>query len=158
MGMLKIIGGKPLDGEVSPSGAKNAITKMLVASLISNKSCLFRNVPNITEVEMTVALCQEIGMVVNWDKKESTMEVRTEEVKTTYIPQRFSGANRIPILMIGALLGRTNADIVVPTVGGCKIGKRPIDFHLKALTLLGANIEYREMKKDGATLHNLITD
>ncbi len=150
MGMLKIIGGNPLMGEVTAGGAKNAITKMLVASLISDRTCFFRNVPNISEVEMTVALCQEIGMEVQWDQKEHTMQVRSPELKTTYIPQRFSGANRIPILMIGALLGRTDADIVVPTVGGCKIGKRPVDFHLQALTSLGATIEYREMKKDGA--------
>lgn len=150
MSMLKIIGGKPLEGEVLAGGAKNAVTKMLVASLISDRSCLLHNVPNITEVELTVALCQEIGMQVNWDRKARTMEVRTEHLKTTYIPQRFSGANRIPILMIGALLGRTDEDIVVPTVGGCNIGKRPVDFHLQALTALGAEIEYREMKKDGA--------
>ena len=150
MDLLKIIGGAPLDGEVKAGGAKNAITKMLVASLISDRTCVFLNVPNITEVELTVALCQEIGMHVNWDRKEKTMEVQTKDLKTTYIPQRFSGANRIPILMIGALLGRTDADIVVPTVGGCNIGKRPIDFHLQALTSLGAEIEYREMKRDGA--------
>lgn len=150
MGEIEIHGGKPLVGEVAAGGAKNAITKMLVASLISKKSCLFRNVPNITEVELTVALCQEIGMRVNWDRKAKTMEVRTKDLKTTYIPQRFSGANRIPILMIGALLGRTDEDIVVPTVGGCQIGPRPINFHLTALTSLGADIEYREMKKDGA--------
>lgn len=150
MGELRIQGGKPLKGEVRAGGAKNAITKMLVASLISNRSCLFHNVPNITEVELTVDLCQEIGMEVKWDRKERTMEVCTKVLKTTYIPQRFSGANRIPILMIGALLGRTDEDIVVPTVGGCNIGKRPVDFHLSALIALGADIEYREMKKDGA--------
>src|SRR6266404_2679624 len=66
------------------------------------------------------------------------------------LPQRFSGANRIPILMIGALLGRTDEDIIVPTVGGCEIGKRSVNFHIDALEKLGASIEYRGMKKEGA--------
>jgi UDP-N-acetylglucosamine 1-carboxyvinyltransferase len=66
------------------------------------------------------------------------------------VPQRFSGANRIPILMIGALLGRTDDDIIVPTVGGCSLGQRSVDFHIQALEQLGATIEYREMKKEGA--------
>jgi len=78
------------------------------------------------------------------------MEVITPELKTSYVPQRFSGANRIPILMIGALLGRTDEDIIVPTVGGCPIGSRSVDFHIEALQKLGAIIEYRGMKKEGA--------
>ena len=61
-----------------------------------------------------------------------------------------TGANRIPILMIGALLGRTDEDIIVPTVGGCDIGKRSVNFHIDALEKLGASIEYRGMKKEGA--------
>lgn len=150
MEIFKITGGVPLKGTVRASGAKNAINKLLVASLLSDKRCFFRNVPNITEVEITVDLCKEIGMEVIWDKKNSTMEVITKSLKSTYIPQRFSGANRIPILMIGALLGRTEEDIVVPTVGGDQIGKRPVTFHIDALRSLGAEIEYREMKKDGA--------
>ncbi len=150
MEIFKIKGGIPLIGEVTASGAKNAITKMLVASLISDKKCTFHNVPNITEVEITADLCSEIGMEISWDRKHKKMEVITKQLKTTYVPQRFSGANRIPILMIGALLGRTDEDIVVPTVGGCNIGQRPITFHIDALSALGANIEYRTMKKDGA--------
>jgi|SaaInlV_200m_DNA_2_1039689.scaffolds.fasta_scaffold02914_3 UDP-N-acetylglucosamine 1-carboxyvinyltransferase len=150
MEKLHITGGVSLNGRVKAAGAKNAITKLLVASLISDKKCVFYNVPNIKEVEITVSLCEEIGMEVSWDRDAGTMEVQTVELNSSYIPQRFSGANRIPILMIGALLGRTDADIIIPTVGGCPIGKRPVDFHLQALRDLGATIEYREMKKEGA--------
>lgn len=150
MEYLCITGGHPLKGTIAASGAKNAVTKMLVASLLSDKKCVFTNVPNILEVEQTIELCQEIGMQVDWDRKNHTMSVITKNLKTTYIPQRFSGANRIPILMIGALLGRTDEDIVVPTVGGCNIGMRPVNYHIDSLKALGAEIEYREMKKDGA--------
>ncbi len=150
MDILKIKGGSPLNGSVKAAGAKNAITKLLVASLLSDKRCVFFNVPNIADVEITVDLCREIGSEIHWDKKEGVIEIVTKELKSTYVPQRFSGSNRIPILMIGALLGRTDEDIIVPTAGGCKIGKRPIDFHVSALEKLGATIEYRQMKKEGA--------
>ena len=150
MDIIKVTGGVPLKGCVEIGGAKNAITKLLVASLLSDKPCTFFNVPNIGDVEITVALCQEIGMEVQWDRQQRTMHVVTKEIRSSYVPQRFSGSNRIPILMIGALLGRTEEDIIVPTAGGCHLGQRPVDFHIQALQQLGASIEYRVMKKEGA--------
>lgn len=148
--ILKIKGGVPLKGTLRASGAKNAITKLLVASLISDKRCIFHNVPNIIDVEFTVRLCEEVGATVFWDKEKKIIEIDTKELKTSYVSQRFSGANRIPILMMGALLGRTTEDVIVPTLGGDFLGKRPVDFHLSALRKLGAQIEYRAMKKEGA--------
>lgn len=150
MEILKIKGGIPLEGKIKAAGAKNATTKLLVASLLSDKRCVFYNVPNIGDVEVTVALCKEIGSEVHWDKEAGIIEITTKELRSSYIPQRFSGSNRIPILMIGALLGRTDEDIIVPTAGGCNIGERPVDFHIQALESLGAMIEYRTMKKEGA--------
>src|ERR1700679_1614200 len=99
MDILSIRGGKPLEGKIKAAGAKNAITKLLVASLLSDKRCTFYNVPNISEVEITVDLCKEIGSEIHWDKAEGVIEIITKELKTTYVPQRFSGSNRIPILM-----------------------------------------------------------
>lgn len=152
MSVLKVNGGVSLKGEVSIAGAKNAVTKMIVASLISDKKCTLRNVPNIGDVKITLDLCRELGSEISWDQKDKVIQIQTKELKTTYIPQRFSGANRIPILMIGALLGRTPDEIIVPTMGGCKIGERPVDFHISSLEALGATIEYRNMKTEGAYL------
>lgn len=152
MDILKVKGKGRLEGTVKAAGAKNAMTKLLVASLLSDKKCVFHNVPNIGDVEITLNLCREIGSEIQWDKEAGTIEIITRELKTCYIPQRFSGANRIPILLIGALLGRTSDDIIIPTVAGCAIGKRSVDFHVEALTRLGASVEYREMKKEGAYL------
>lgn len=160
MDVLQVHGNGKLRGEVKAAGAKNAMTKLLVASLLSDKKCIFYNVPDIGDVQITVNLCQEIGAEVKWDREKGVIEIQTKELKTTYIPQRFSGANRIPILMAGALLGRTDDDIIIPTVGGDAIGKRSVDFHVEALTKLGATVEYREMKKEGAYLthaHNGLT-
>lgn len=150
MDTFHIKGGKPLQGHIKASGAKNATTKLLVASLLSHKKCTFYNVPNIGDVEITVNLCKEIGSEIVWDKKEKVLQIVTPELKTTYVPQHYSGSNRIPILMMGALLGRTDQDVIVPTAGGDLIGLRPIDFHLEALQKLGAQIEFRQMKKEGA--------
>jgi len=148
--LLKITGGKPLKGEVQASGAKNAITKLLVASLLSDKKCIFKNVPSIADVEITVSLCKEIGSNISWDKEKQILEIHTPEIKTSYVSQRFSGANRIPILLLGALLGRTAEDVIVPTVGGDYLGSRPLDFHISSLRKLGAEVEYRSMHKEGA--------
>ena len=150
MDSFKITGGSPLEGHVKAAGAKNAITKMLVASLLSDKKCTFTNVPDISEVDTTLNLCKEIGMEADWDRKNGRIEVVTKEIKSSYIPLNFSGANRIPILMMGSLLGRTRENIIVPTVGGCKIGKRPVDFHVMALEKLGAIVEYRTIKNEHA--------
>ncbi|NGX55493.1 MAG: UDP-N-acetylglucosamine 1-carboxyvinyltransferase 1 [Chlamydiae bacterium] len=150
MDILKIEGKARLEGRVKAAGAKNAMTKLLVASLLSDKKCIFYNVPNIGDVEITVNLCKELGSKVEWDRERGIIEICTKELKTTYIPQRFSGANRIPILLIGALLGRTRQDIIIPTVGGDAIGKRPVDFHIEALQKFGAIVEYRDIRREGA--------
>lgn len=149
---LRIQGGVPLEGHLVAAGAKNAMTKLLVASLLSDQESIFENVPNIGDVDTTVELVKELGAIVDWDRDSKVLSIRTPELKTTYIPQRFSGANRIPILLIGALLGRTDQDIIVPTVGGDAIGVRPVDFHISALEQLGAKIEFRSMKREGAYL------
>ena len=142
---IKIVGGTPLNGVITAAGAKNATSKLLVASMLSDKKCIFHNVPNITEVDITLDLCKEIGMEVFWDKTSKTIEAQTKHIKTTTISQRFSGANRMPILILGALLGRTDEEIKVPVVGGDNLGKRPLDFHMEALKKLNANIKYQNI-------------
>ena len=96
MDILKVKGQGRLEGTVRAAGAKNAMTKLLVASLLSDKKCIFYNVPNIGDVEITVNLCREIGSEVQWDREGGIIEIITRELKSSYIPQRFSGANRIP--------------------------------------------------------------
>ncbi len=150
MRTLHIIGGKELSGSVEASGAKNAMTKLIVASLLSDKRCVFFNVPDIGDVDITLQMCQEVGMEYLWDKQAKILEVQTPELKTTYVPQRFSGSNRIPILMIGALLGRSESDIVVPMVGGDAIGARPVDLHVNSLKQLGATIDVKASRKEAA--------
>ena len=119
-----IEGGHPLSGTIKAAGNKNAVLKMIPACILTDEPITLTNVPNIGDVEITVNLCKEIGSEVKWDKKNKILEICTPDLKTSYVPQRYSGSNRIPILMIGALLGRTDEDIIIPTVGGCDIGSR----------------------------------
>ena len=85
-----------LEGKVKASGAKNAMTKLLVASLLSKKKCVFYNVPAIGDVEITVTLCQELGSKVDWDKEKGILEIITKELKTSYISQVFQELTAFP--------------------------------------------------------------
>ena len=138
----RINGGKPLNGEISVSGAKNAITKQLVASVLTSEPCIFHNVPKISEVETVLNILTEIGTSYEWLSR-STLKVRTNKIINTRISQDFQHYNRIPILLIGPLLHRAGR-AHVPIPGGCKIGSRPVDFHINALKSMGANIDSNE--------------
>jgi UDP-N-acetylglucosamine 1-carboxyvinyltransferase len=146
--MLRICGGKPLHGTVVASGAKNSMSKLIIASLLSDKRCTFFNVPDVGDVGLTLAMCREVGMEYVWDRQARVLEVQTKELKTTYIPQRFSGSNRVPILMMGALLARSDEDIVVPVPSIETADFKPIDFHIEALKTLGATIELKSSRKE----------
>lgn len=148
--MLRICGGRPLSGTVCASGAKNAMSKLIVASLLSDRRCTFFNVPDVGDVALTLAMCREVGMEYVWDRQAKVLEVQTKELKTTYIPQRFSGSNRVPILMMGALLARSDEDIVVPVPALETTDSKPVDFHIDALKTLGATIELKSTRKEVA--------
>ncbi len=143
-------GGKSLEGEIRLSGAKNAATKMMVASLLSSEPCHFENVPDIGDVEITAELCRDIGSTIGRSGSQVTIE--TPEVKNSRV-LHLSRRNRIPILALGPLLARAG-QAEVPILGGDKLGPRPVDLHLKALEALGAEIEvtaesYRATAKNG---------
>ena len=150
MQALRIVGGRPLEGTVVAAGARNAMTKLIIASLVSDKRCTFFNVPDVGDVAITLAMCQEVGMEYVWDRQAKVLEVQTKELKTTYVPHRFSGSNRVPILMVGALLARSEEDIVVPLLCGSAVDARPVDFHVDALRTLGAIIELKVSRKEGS--------
>ena len=130
-------GGKPLEGEVLLSGAKNAATKMMVASLLTEEQCVFSNFPQIGETEITKELCEKIGASVQ--RSGPVLTIRTKEIKQNRVSD-LSRRNRIPILAMGPLLARTG-EAEVPVLGGDKIGARPVDLHIEALRMFGAVID-----------------
>lgn len=133
-------GGKPLEGEILLSGAKNAATKMMLASLLTQDQCVFSNFPQIGDTEITAELCEQIGSQIQ--RAGSNLTIRTREIKNNRVTH-ISRRNRIPILALGPLLARTG-EAEVPILGGDKIGPRPVDLHVEALKLLGAEIEQTE--------------
>ncbi|MEK7193832.1 MAG: UDP-N-acetylglucosamine 1-carboxyvinyltransferase [Patescibacteria group bacterium] len=135
-----INGGKPLNGEIMVQGSKNAATKMMVASLLTDEECILENFPQIGDTEITAELCRSIGSKI--DVREGTARIKTRNIKNP-VAVSFTRRNRIPILTLGPLLARAGK-AEVPVLGGDKIGPRPVDLHLDALRALGAEINILE--------------
>src|SRR5206468_7590524 len=93
--IYRIEGGSPLNGEVFVGGAKNAIGKQLVASLLTEDPCTFTNVPRITEIEAILNMLSDVGTKAEW-KNDHTLVVQTPHITKTTIGTRYSGFNRIP--------------------------------------------------------------
>ncbi|MBQ8498645.1 UDP-N-acetylglucosamine 1-carboxyvinyltransferase [Chlamydia sp.] len=144
MPAIKVFGETVLRGSVKVSGAKNATTKLLVASLLSNKRTILKNVPNIEDVRQTVELCRALGAIIDWDHEAQVIEIYTPRILLSKVPSQFSCVNRIPILLLGALLRRCPYGIFVPMLGGDAIGPRTLHFHLEGLKKLGAEIKVSE--------------
>jgi UDP-N-acetylglucosamine 1-carboxyvinyltransferase len=140
MRYYEIEGGKPLVGRVAVGGAKNAATKQIVASLLTDEPVTLHNVPDMGDTALTLEMCQSIGLDATWADDGHTLRLHTPAVRSAEVPAAFSGVNRIPILMLGPLLQRSG-EAIVPMLGGDDIGRRPVDFHLMALEQLGATIE-----------------
>lgn len=136
-----VTGGTPLRGEVTLSGAKNAVTKMVIASLLTSDTCVLRNVPLLGDLNLTVKLCQEFGAQVQLD--DHTLSLRTEQIHNTDVSSEVGGLNRICVMAIGPLLHRCG-QVSIPMPGGDRIGPRPIDFHIQGLQLMGAQIVERD--------------
>lgn len=140
---IKVEGGHPLKGTVEVRGAKNAVPKEMMASLLTGESCILTNVSKVLDFHLMIDLIRAHGGQVseNHDCVEMTSSklVPLNFEDTT----KFSGISRIPILLCGVDLHRFGK-AVVPGLGGCDIGERPIDFHLKALEQMGAKIDEEE--------------
>lgn len=132
-----IRGGKKLCGEIKLSGAKNAASKMMIASLLTDQECVLENFPNIGDVKITAELCQQLGSQL--EISGNTLRIKTPSIIQPRVVS-LSRRNRIPILAIGPLLARVG-EAEVPFLGGDPIGPRPVDLHINSLIALGAVIE-----------------
>ena len=140
MEKLIIKGGRPLRGSVKVKGAKNAIGKMMMASLLTDEEVILKNVPRNKETEIAIEIAESIGSEVRHEG--DTVVTRTKEIKN-YRVTELSRKNRIPILALGPLLARSGEG-EVPMVGGDKIGPRPVDFHIASLEKLGAEVGIKD--------------
>jgi UDP-N-acetylglucosamine 1-carboxyvinyltransferase len=157
MDQLKIIGGKRLDGEITISGAKNAALPILCAGLLTAGDLELSNVPRLHDVKTMLKLLSKTGLKVTQDDERVTLN--GSAIDTLEAPYELVKTMRASILVLGPLLARFGeAKVSLP--GGCAIGSRPVDQHIKGLQALGAEITieggyiYAKCKKlKGARIH-----
>lgn len=130
-----INGGKRLEGEVVISGAKNAAVAIIPATILADSPCLIENIPDISDVKSVTYILEEMGGKVKYLDRH-TIEVDPREIETDTVSADCARRIRGSYYFIGALLGRCRS-AVVPLPGGCNLGVRPIDQHLKGFAALG---------------------
>lgn len=135
MEKLVIHGGKPLKGEVTISGAKNAVVAIIPAVLLVKGRCVIENVPDISDVESILKMIEFIGAKVSKINK-NTVDIDCTELDTYIVDKELAAKMRASYYLMGALIGRFGK-AVVPSPGGCNFGVRPIDQHIKGFELLG---------------------
>ena len=133
---MLITGGQALEGAVQVSGGKNTAVAVIPASLLCDEPCTIENLPDIEDVHALVDILRELGAVVDYEPgKRLTVDPRPAE--GTEVSYRNAQRLRASYYLLGALLGRCGR-AKVPTPGGCEIGSRPVDQHLKGFQALGA--------------------
>ena len=142
MSLIRIEGGKPLRGRVDLKGAKNLVTKAMVAALLGETPSTLLDVPHISDVDVVERLLNLHGVTITHDPKTGDMTLDPSNVEQARIVDidAHAGSSRIPILFCGPLLHRLG-EAFIPGLGGCEIGDRPVDFHFDVLRQFGAVIE-----------------
>ncbi len=139
MEKLVITGKTPLKGEVVISGAKNAAVAILPATLLINGICTIENLPNISDVKLYCEILEKLGAKIKWNSPNE-ITIDTRNITSHIAPLETTRKFRASYYLIGALLGRCRkAQVGIP--GGCNLGNRPIDQHIKGFEALGANVE-----------------
>ena len=141
MSVITVNGGKPLSGRVDLKGAKNLVTKAMVAALLADSPSVLKDVPKISDVEVVARLLELHGVSIDFDDA-GVMQLDPRGVKQARMVDidAHAGSSRIPILFCGPLLHQLG-EAFIPDLGGCHIGGRPVDFHLDVLRNFGAVIE-----------------
>ncbi|MDR0957988.1 MAG: UDP-N-acetylglucosamine 1-carboxyvinyltransferase [Clostridiales bacterium] len=131
---------RPLRGAVKIGGSKNAVLPIMAASLLCADMCKIHDVPNLTDVSVMKEILTELGAEVVWDTAEENIEINCSNIKNDTISYTLSGKMRASFLVMGSLLARFGK-AKIPLPGGCAIGARPVDLHLKGFAALGAKVE-----------------
>ena len=141
-----VTGGKPLAGEITISGAKNAAVAIIPAAILAKGRSVIENVPDISDVEILLEILEHMGAKTE-RLSSDTIAIDTTELDSNEVPYEFARAMRASYYFLGALLGRCS-EAIVSMPGGCNFGVRPIDQHLKGFSALGA-----EVSSDGGMIH-----
>ena len=144
MDKFVIKGGTRLKGEVTISGAKNAAVAILPATLLINGVCTIDNLPNISDVKIFCEILTKLGAKITWNTPNE-ITIDTRNVDCTNAPLEMTSKFRASYYLLGALLGRCGcAEVGIP--GGCNLGARPIDQHIKGFEALGAKVDVGQGK------------
>ena len=136
---LIITGGKKLEGRVKISGAKNSALSIMAAALLTKDPCILKNIPRLSDVEIMIEVIKKLGVEVEW-QGEDTLYINPDGFDNYEAPYELVKMMRASFLVMGPLLARLKkAKISLP--GGCAIGARPVDFHIKGFTAMGAKVE-----------------
>ncbi len=140
---LIIKGTNPASGEVTISGAKNSVLKLMAASLLAKDKCIIHNVPELTDVEIMLEVINGLGAKTFYDKKLKKVEIDSTNLTNCIAKQEYVSKMRASFVVLGALVGRLKcAQVALP--GGCKIGERRVNFHIKGLEALGCECEIKD--------------
>ena len=147
--ILRVNGGTPLSGSIYIRGAKNFVSKAMVAALLGETPSILRNVPLIRDVDVVADLLRLHGVAVEYNDREGVLTFDPSAVESAHVRDidALAGSSRIPILFCGPLLHRLG-EAFIPDLGGCHIGDRPIDYHLQILRDFGAEVD-----KTGSGIH-----
>ena len=140
---LIISGSRPLEGEVSISGAKNAVLKLMAAALLAQDVSIIHNVPELTDVEIMLDVLECLGAKCTYDKENKSVEIDAKNLTSVVASDKFVSKMRASFVVLGSLVGRMKeARVALP--GGCKIGERRVNFHIKGLEALGAKCKIEQ--------------
>jgi len=128
-----------LQGEVTVPGAKNSISKLITASMLTDKPCEYSNVPSIADTADTLNICRALGTHFEMPGAR-LLQVRTRSVTNSEVPATMALKNRLSVMMLAPLLHRTG-EAIIHAAGGDRIGVRPVDFHLEAYQQMGADVQ-----------------
>jgi UDP-N-acetylglucosamine 1-carboxyvinyltransferase len=139
--ILRIEGGRRLEGSVSISGAKNAALKLMAAATLTGERCRFTNVPEIEDVRVLTDVLRDIGVTVD-HPAPNVYEVASGDAEWLFVPLEAAAKMRASFILLGPLLTRFGR-VIISNPGGDRIGRRPVNLHVDAMRALGAEIEYR---------------
>lgn len=140
MEKLIVVGGRKLRGCITVSGAKNVAMKVILTGLLTSKPIKVKNIPLITSVKGTADLVRHLGINVNLNP-DHTVDIKGNGLKNHSLPLDMGGLYRTATMLLGPLLQRFGK-AVVPNPGGCRLGQRPVDWHIEGLKKMGAKIKY----------------
>ena len=152
MEKLVINGPTRLKGDVNISGAKNAAVAIIPATLLIDGECTLENVPNISDVKLSCTILEKLGAKITW-LTENSLKIDTRKITSTRAPLDITSKFRASYYLIGSLLSRCGkAEVGLP--GGCKLGARPIDQHIKGFEALGAKCYVINNEPNGLNINN----